>query len=84
MLTACGSSPNDGGVRSAPAPVIEQRTEVKLVCPPELTAPPADRPEVSADAALQGNAAGMSWLGAMLAWANGLSDRLDDARKACP
>lgn len=83
MLTACGNSPSDGGVRSAPAPVIERHSEVVMICPPEALAPVAGRPAVPDGAALQGNERGMAWLGSVLAWASGLILRIEDTRKSC-
>jgi hypothetical protein len=64
--------------------VIEQRTEVRLHCPAELDAPVAAQPAVPDEAVLNGNEAGLRWLGDALAWARGLADRLEDARKTCP
>lgn len=84
MLAACDSSPTDGGVKSAPAPVVERQTVVKLACPVELVAPVAAMPAVPDGALLKGNDAGMAWLNTVLAWGRVLSDRLEDARAACP
>jgi hypothetical protein len=39
MLTACASSPSKPPPTRTPDPVIETRTEVRTVCPPEVTAP---------------------------------------------
>lgn len=83
MLTACaGSAAN----RPQPAsdPVIETRTEVVRVCPPELTAARPARPEPASDAALEGTPNGLAWLNAVLAWAGMLEDRLTDAAAQCP
>ena len=68
----------------APAPVIEQRTEVRLTCPAELAAPIAAKPAVPDGAELRGNEAGMDWLATVLAWADALAARWADAREACP
>lgn len=70
-------------MQSAPAPVIEQKTEVVMMCPAEL-APVPDRPDVPGGAVLHGNATGMKWLGDVLTWASNLMARFEDARAACP
>lgn len=84
MLPACASSQTDSPVASTPAPVIETRTEVRLHCPADLTAPIAAMPAVPDGATITGNEAAMGWLGELIAYARGLVDRFEDARKACP
>lgn len=84
MPSACASSHTDAPAQVEPAPVIETRTEVRLHCPAELDAPIGVVPAVPDGAAIDGNVAGLGWLGDVLAWARGLADRLSDARKACP
>jgi hypothetical protein len=83
MLTACASSVNE---RPQPVadPVIETRTEVVRVCPPELTAARPARPVPAADAVIEGNPTGLAWLNAVLAWAGLIEDRLSDAAAQCP
>lgn len=84
MLAACSSSGGNKGINSAPDPVIETRTVIRTVCPAEITAPVAPRPEPGADARLTGNDAGMAWLAAILARLGLLEDRLADAGSTCP
>lgn len=84
MLTACGSS-GTKQVRSTPAdPVVVTRTEVRTICPAELQLGLEPRPKPAADAQLDGNAAGMAWLTAILARLGLVEDRLADAAKECP
>lgn len=84
MLSACASSQTETRPESAPAPVIETRTEVRLHCPAELDAPIGALPAVPDGAVIEGNETGLGWLGDVLAYARGLADRLADARKSCP
>ena len=64
--------------------VIETRTEVVRVCPPEVTAARPGRPEPGRDAVITGSPAGLAWLNDVLAWAGLLEDRLADAAGQCP
>lgn len=83
MLTACAGSA-DKRPQVAADPVIETRTEVVRVCPPELTAARAARPEPAPDAVIEGNAAGLAFLNDVLVWAGLIEDRLSDAAAQCP
>jgi hypothetical protein len=84
MLSACAASQvTDRPVRTAD-PVIQTRTVTERVCPAELRAPRPARPVPAADAELQGNASGMAWLNALLAYMGLVEDRLSDAAKDCP
>lgn len=83
MLTACAGSA-DNRAASAPDPVIETRTEVVRVCPPEVTAARPGRPKPGKDAVLTGSPTGLAWLNDVLAWAGLLEDRLVDAAGQCP
>lgn len=83
MLSACGSSGNSRP-QSAPDPVVVTRVEIQRVCPGELTAPLPGRPQPPVDAVVEGNPAGMSWVGALLAYLGLVEDRLADAAGQCP
>lgn len=87
MLSACTASLNDLGRVEDPAraadPVIERVTETVRVCPAELRQERPDRPRPADGAELQGNASGMAWLEALLAWAGLIELRLNDAAKEC-
>ena len=83
-LSACGASRTDQRPQSTPAPVIERSTEVRLYCPAELAAPIAQLPAVPVTAVIEGNEAGLRWLGDAIAYARGLVDRFMDAKKVCP
>lgn len=84
MLSACGGLRDKVPPQPVPDPVIVTRTEVRTICPAEVTAPIAARPAVPDGAELNGNEAGMGWLEAMFARLGLLEDRLADARKECP
>lgn len=84
MLSACAT----GGVRPtptpAPDPVIEVRTQTRVVCPDDLyrdlpiapAAPPAG-------AIIQHNDAGGAWLDARMARGAAAERVVDDAKEAC-
>lgn len=83
MLTACASS-DSKRVASAPAdPVIVTRVETRMVCPAELMLGLDERPQPSADARIDGNAAGMAWLRAILFRLGLVEGRLADAGLEC-
>ena len=83
MLTACASSQTEPAT-IAPDPVIEQRLEVRTVCPPEVTAALPGRPAAPEDAQLNGNESGLDWLSAILAYLGIIEARIADAKEACP
>lgn len=84
MLTACASSSTEPRPQVSAAPVIETRTEVRLHCPSELDLPIGALPPVPDGAVIEGNEAGLNWLGDVIAYTRGLLDRFADARKVCP
>lgn len=63
--------------------MVETREVVRTVCPPELDAPPAERPAPEPGAVVQYNPAGGRFLAALTAWAEGLARRLSDGRAEC-
>lgn len=83
MLAACANSPSKPPPQRTPDPIIETRTEVRTVCPPEVTAPLGTRPEPAAGAELTGNDLGMAWLGAILSRLGLVEGRVHDAAEAC-
>lgn len=83
-LHACATSPTKDGPTIAPDPLIETRTVVRTVCPPEITAALPARPVPSADAVVEGNDAGMGWLSALLIHLGLVEARITDAKGQCP
>ncbi len=65
-------------------PVIVATVRTETVCPPEVTSPLAARPALAEGAMLTGNAEGMAWLNATLAFLGLVEDRLGDAKRQCP
>lgn len=84
MLTACAASRSEPANLLPADPVVETRTVVEKVCPPELSQARPTRPALPVDARLDGNQSGLDWLSATLALLGLLEDRLDDAAKECP
>lgn len=83
MLHACATSQTDRPAL-APDPLIETRTVVETVCPPEVTAALPARPPVPADAVIEGNDAGLGWLSALLIHLGLVEGRIHDAKDQCP
>lgn len=67
-----------------PDPLIETRTIVRIVCPPEVTTALPARPQPPADAVVEGNDAGLGWLSALLVHLGLVEGRIADAKEACP
>jgi len=63
--------------------VIETRIVERTVCPVDITAPLASRPQPADDAVVTGNTAGMAWVSAILAFLGLVEDRLRDGAEAC-
>ncbi len=82
-LHACATSLTEAPA-IAPDPLIETRTVVRTVCPPEVTAALPARPQPAPDAIVQGNDAGMGWLSAMLVHLGLVEGRITDAKDQCP
>lgn len=83
MLHACATSRTERPT-AEPDPLIDTRTVIKTICPPEVTAALPARPVVPAQAELQGNKDGMAWLSALLVHLGLVEARLADAREQCP
>lgn len=83
MLHACATSPTNPP-SIAPDPLIETRTVVKTVCPPEVTAALPARPVPPEGALLEGNDAGLGWLSELLVHLGLVEGRLTDAKDQCP
>lgn len=83
MLHACATSPTERPA-AAPDPLIETRTVVKTVCPPEVTAALPARPSVPGEAVIQGNEPGLAWLSALIIHLGLVEGRIHDAREVCP
>ena len=81
-LNACAASTAERP-QERPDPVIETRTEVVRICPPELLAALPPRPEPADGAELTGNQLGMDWLTATMARLGLVEDRLRDAAAQC-
>jgi hypothetical protein len=64
-LAACASSPSKPMLTASPDPVIETRIVERTVCPVDITAPLASRPQPADDAVVTGNTAGMAWVSAI-------------------
>jgi hypothetical protein len=83
MLSACATSPTRAPER-APDPIVEHHTEVKPVCPAEVTAalpaPVADY----AGAPIDVPAPYLDWLSAHLSREAMLGRRITDALGECP
>lgn len=82
-LHACATSPTKGAPTIAPDPLIETRTIVRTVCPPEVTAALPPKPQPDVDAVIQGNDAGMGWLSALLIHFGLVESRINDAKELC-
>ncbi|WP_110297002.1 hypothetical protein [Blastomonas natatoria] len=83
MLHACATSPTDRP-SIEPDPLIETRTIVRTVCPPEITAALPMKPQPSADAVINGNEPGMAWLSDTLIYLGLVEGRIHDAKDQCP
>jgi hypothetical protein len=81
-LHACATSQTKAPVIE-PDPLIETRTIVRTVCPPEVTAALPARPVPPADAVIQGNDTGMGWLSALLIHLGFVESRINDAKELC-
>lgn len=78
MLTACATS------RAArPAPIVEQTTVTRTLCPIELRLSPPAKPAPAAAAVVQGNQAGLAFVAALAGWGDDMAARLADAAQAC-
>lgn len=80
-VSACATLPSKPVV--APDPVVTTRIERQVLCPGEVTAPIAARPVPPADAVINGNASGMTWLSKVLAYLNLVIARQNDAAATC-
>lgn len=79
MLGACTTS------RAAPpAPIVEQRTVTRILCPIELKLALPAKPQPAAVAVIQGNEAGLAFIAGLAGWGDDLAARLADAAAACP
>lgn len=86
MLAACASS----GTRATPAtprpeaaPIIEQITVTRVVCPAELDAPVPPRPVAPPGAVIRTNPAGAAYLADELGYGSVVGAVLSDAKAAC-
>lgn len=82
-LHACATLPTERPAIE-PDPLIETRTIVRTVCPPEVTAALPSRPQPSLDSIVDGNKSGMDWLSAILVHLGLVEARIADAREQCP
>lgn len=83
MLPACATSPVSKRLAAAPDPIVEQRTVIKTLCPPELLGSLPTKPAVPAAARIEANDAGLGWVADLARWGDGLFARLADAARPC-
>lgn len=67
----------------APDPVVETRTVVERVCPAELLGEIPAKPAPPAGAVVDGNVAGLDWIGMLGRWGDKLRLLLTDAAAQC-
>lgn len=82
-LHACATWPTERPA-VAPDPLIETRTIVRTICPPEITAALPARPVPSDGAVIDGNDDGLAWLSQLLVHLGLVEARFTDAKGQCP
>lgn len=82
MLSACNASRTEEPA-STPDPIVTIKRETTLVCPAELLMPLPAAPTPLPGAVIEGNEAGLAFVGALGSFAQALVDRLRDASEQC-
>lgn len=83
-IGACATSRETKPLPRAPDPIVETRTVIERVCPPELLGAIATKPVQPKGAVIEAEPETLGWIGALARWGEGLRARLIDAARTCP